>query len=64
MKNNAASFYNESITSTATVFYSSGYSGACDTFAALSSTNKLHNTYNENASMGFNRTGVNCYKWN
>jgi hypothetical protein len=63
VKNNAASFKNLSINHIATVFYNSNYSGACDTFAPLTYTNKLARTYNENASMGFNRSGSNCYKW-
>jgi len=64
VKNNAASFHNQSIDKIATVFFHSGYSGACDTFAPLTSGDRLHNTYNENASMGFGRSGTNCYKWN
>ena len=64
VKNNAASFNNLSIDSIATVFFSSGYAGACDTFAPLTGTDRLRNTYNENASMAFARGGVNCYKWN
>ncbi|MCX5051291.1 MULTISPECIES: hypothetical protein [unclassified Streptomyces] len=64
VKNNAASFSNQSIDNIATVFFNSGYSGACDTFAPLTAADRLHNTYNENASMGFARSGTNCYKWN
>jgi hypothetical protein len=64
VKNNAASFNNLSVDNIATVFYNSGYSGACDTFAPLTATDRLHNTYNENASLGFARGGTDCYKWN
>ncbi|WP_326773947.1 peptidase inhibitor family I36 protein [Streptomyces sp. NBC_01445] len=62
VKNNAASFYNAS-DQIATVFYSSGYGGACDTFAKFAATDRLHYTYNENASLGFGKSGVNCYKF-
>ncbi|MFE9497333.1 hypothetical protein [Streptomyces collinus] len=64
VKNNAASFNNLSVDSIATVFYNSGYSGACDTFAPLTATDRLRNTYNENASLAFARGGTSCYKWN
>ncbi|MFF7973631.1 hypothetical protein [Streptomyces sp. NPDC007905] len=64
VKNNAVSFNNLSVDNIATVFYNNGYSGACDTFAPLTATDRLHNTYNENASLGFARSGTNCYKWN
>lgn len=63
VKNNAASFYNGSFQIT-TVFFNSNYGGPCDTFAAHASTNQLRYTYNENASLGFGRSGVNCYKFN
>lgn len=63
VKNNAASFWNASVDSIATVFYRSNYDGACDTFAPLADTNRLAKTYNENASFDFDRRGDNCYKW-
>ncbi|WP_328750787.1 peptidase inhibitor family I36 protein [Streptomyces sp. NBC_00285] len=64
VKNNAASFWNASPDSIATVFYLSNFGGACDTFAPMASTDKLARTYNENASFDFDRNGSNCYKWN
>ncbi|MDL5203990.1 hypothetical protein [Streptomyces sp. ALI-76-A] len=63
VKNNAASFWNASIDSVATVFFNSNYGGACDTFAPLSETGRLARTYNNNASFDFDRGGSNCYKW-
>jgi hypothetical protein len=63
VKNNAASFWNMSVNSIATVFFNSNYSGACDTFAPLADTDRLARTYNENASFDFDRNGSNCYKW-
>ncbi|MFG2486396.1 peptidase inhibitor family I36 protein [Streptomyces virginiae] len=64
VKNNAASFYNGSMQK-ATVFYNSGFAGACDAVASLTNVNKLNKTYNQNASLGFgSRTGSNCYMFN
>lgn len=63
VKNNAASFWNASVDSIATVFFNSNYGGACDTFAPLADADRLARTYNENASFDFDRRGTNCYKW-
>ncbi|MCX4957863.1 peptidase inhibitor family I36 protein [Streptomyces virginiae] len=64
VKNNAASFYNGSMQK-ATVFYNSGFAGACDAVASLTNVYKLNKTYNQNASLGFgSRTGSNCYMFN
>ncbi|KOX35755.1 MULTISPECIES: peptidase inhibitor family I36 protein [unclassified Streptomyces] len=63
VKNNAASFYNGSFQIT-TVFFNSNYSGPCDSFEPHATAKQLRNTYNENASLGFGRSGVNCYKFN
>ncbi|MDF3144977.1 MULTISPECIES: hypothetical protein [unclassified Streptomyces] len=63
VKNGAASFWNASVGSIATVFIRSNYGGACDTFAPLADTKKLAKTYNENASFDFDRNGDNYYKW-
>ncbi|GAA3376106.1 hypothetical protein GCM10020367_46500 [Streptomyces sannanensis] len=62
VKNNAASFYNSS-DKLATIFYNSNYGGACDTVAAWADAYQLRNTYNENASLGFGKSGYNCYKF-
>ncbi|MFC8900468.1 hypothetical protein [Streptomyces cinereoruber] len=62
VKNNAASFYNGSFQIT-TVFFNSNYGGPCDTFEPHSTAKQLRNTYNDNASLGFGRSGVNCYKF-
>lgn len=49
----------------ATVFYNSGFAGACDAVASLTNVYKLNKTYNQNASLGFgSRTGSNCYMFN
>ncbi|MGW1776817.1 peptidase inhibitor family I36 protein [Streptomyces sp. NPDC002104] len=63
VKNNAGGFYNGSMQK-ATVFFRSGFVGACDTVPSVSRAYKLVNTYNDNASLGFgSRTGVNCYNF-
>ncbi|MEV7441891.1 hypothetical protein AB0O22_12150 [Streptomyces sp. NPDC091204] len=63
VKNGAASFYNGSPTPT-TIFFNSGYNGACDTVAPYTNANRLANTYNNNAALAFGASGSNCYKFN
>ncbi len=62
LKNNAASAANFSETST-TIFYNSNYGGSCDTLSYEAYTNKLHYTYNEDASVRFDYGKSSCYQF-
>lgn len=62
VKNGAASALNDS-PGIVTVYYNSGYVGACDTLAAYAISDKLHNTYNEDASFRWDYTRSDCYNF-
>ncbi|MFD9508854.1 peptidase inhibitor family I36 protein [Streptomyces mirabilis] len=63
VKNNAASALNDS-PYPATVFYNSNYGGACDTLTAYAIADRLHNTYNNDASFKLNYSSSACYTFN
>ncbi|MFE5139668.1 peptidase inhibitor family I36 protein [Streptomyces fagopyri] len=60
VKNNAASALNDS-PGIVTVYYNSGYVGACDTLSAYAISDKLHYTYNNDASFRWDYTRSDCY---
>ncbi|MFD5517661.1 peptidase inhibitor family I36 protein [Streptomyces sp. NPDC127066] len=60
VKNNAASALNDSPTMV-TIYYNSGYVGACDTLSAYAISDKLHYTYNNDASFRWDYTRSDCY---
>ncbi|WP_392674939.1 hypothetical protein [Streptomyces sp. LN785] len=62
LKNHAASAANFS-PYPATVYFNSNYAGSCDTLSDYAYADKLHNTYNNNASVRFNYSGSGCYKF-
>ncbi|MFJ4771674.1 hypothetical protein ACIP88_21620 [Streptomyces uncialis] len=62
VKNNAASFHNASVRDAA-VFFNSGYTGPCDSFAKRTGTARLKNTYNDNASLRFGAAPSNCHRF-
>jgi hypothetical protein len=62
LKNNAASaanFTNQSVT----IFYNSNYGGSCDTLTYYAIADKLHYTYNNDASVEFNYGRSSCYQF-
>ncbi|MFC1417620.1 hypothetical protein [Streptacidiphilus cavernicola] len=60
VKNNAASAETTASSPWASIFYNSGYSGACDSIPPNGLVGKLHNTYNENASFNWTHPS-SCY---
>ncbi|WP_433893353.1 peptidase inhibitor family I36 protein [Streptomyces sp. CA-111067] len=62
LKNHAASAANFSNTST-TIYYNSNYGGSCDTLTYYAIAEKLHYTYNNDASVKFNYGKSSCYQF-
>ncbi|MET7288401.1 hypothetical protein [Streptomyces sp. NPDC005573] len=62
VKNNAASAANFS-PGIVTIYYNSGYVGACDTLSDWAISDKLHYTYNEDASFRWDYTRSDCYNF-
>jgi hypothetical protein len=62
LKNHAASASNFTPYSI-TIFYNSNYGGSCDTLQYWSDAVKLHNTYNNDASVKFNYGKSSCYQF-
>ncbi|MFF3461334.1 peptidase inhibitor family I36 protein [Streptomyces sp. NPDC001984] len=62
VKNNAASALNDS-PNIVTIYYNSGYVGACDTLSNYAIADQLHYTYNEDASFRWSYTRSDCYNF-
>ncbi|MFI6059514.1 peptidase inhibitor family I36 protein [Streptomyces sp. NPDC051286] len=62
LKNNAASALNDS-PNPATIFYNSNYGGSCDTISWFGIADRLHNTYNNNASFKLGYSNSKCYQF-